>query len=335
MTPRARLRTALSFTEPDRPPHFEQMFELTEEAFGLKEVRENEYAAAETRDQQERLFARSAEVYRRIVEEFRWDAVLTWRPAARNEAQYRFIPFLKKVLGPDIPVGSFIWDSSVSIDTVKDYMAFAIQIYDRPDEVHAWARQMLDAALEHARRLVDAGCDIVDVASDYAFNPGTFISPEQFREFVTPYMVELVGFLRRNGVIVILHSDGNLMAVIDQIVEIAPHVLQSIDPQAGMDIAEVKRQTYGKLALMGNVECRWVQEGPDDRILESARYCLDHAPQGGGYIYSTSNTIFPGVPLRNYRLMLEYFWKRFPVESAHADAGPAEWGTQPARRCLR
>jgi uroporphyrinogen decarboxylase len=311
MTQRERFYAALQFQEPDRPPHFEQMFELTEEAFGLKEVTEDEYKAVATNAQRERLFARSAELYARIAEEFKWDAVLTWRPAARNDAQYEFIPYLKKYLGPDIPVGSFIWESSISIDTVKDYTGFAVQLYERPEEIHAWARQMLDRAVEHAKRLIDAGCSIIDIASDYAFNAGTFISPAQFREFVTPYVVELVGLIQRNGVRVILHSDGNLMRVMDQILEIGPDVLQSIDPQAGMDIAEVKRLTYGKMALMGNVECRYVQDGPDEKILESAGYCLDHAAPGGGFIYSTSNTVFPGVPLRNYRLMLEYMWNRF------------------------
>ena len=28
---------------------------------------------------------------------------------------------------------------------------------------------------------------------------------------------------------------------------------------------------------------------------------------GGGYIFGTSNTIFPGMPLRNYELMLQVF----------------------------
>ncbi|MBN1341649.1 MAG: hypothetical protein JXQ73_03165 [Phycisphaerae bacterium] len=312
MTSRERLETALGFREPDRPPHFEQMFELTEEAFGLREPTEAEYAAA-TGSERERLFERAAEIYARIVEAFRWDAVLTWRPAARNAAQYDFIPYLKRQLGDDVPVGSFVWESSVSIDTVKDYMDFAVRLFERPDEVHAWARDMLDRGLEHARRLIDAGCDIIDVASDYAFNAGSFISPEQFREFVTPYVAELVELIRRNGVTVILHSDGNLMQILDQILEIGPDVLQSIDPQAGMDIAEVKRLTHGKMSLMGNVQCSLLQDGPDEKILASAEYCLEHGAPGGGFIYSTSNTIFPGVPLRNYRLMLETMWDRFGV----------------------
>ncbi len=310
MTPKKRLAAALRFEEPDRPPHFEQTFELEKEAFGLAHPGEKEIEAA-SGPERERLFARCAEIYARTVQEFGWDAALVWRPAMRNEAQYEFIPFLKRYLGPDVPVGSFVWGSSISIDMVSDYVRFSVDLYEDIGKLHAWAQSMLDSSREHARRLIDAGCDLIDIASDYAFNSGVFISPKHFRSLVTPYVADLVSFIKKNGVTVILHSDGNLMGVMDQIFEMAPHVLQSIDPMAGMDIAEVKKLTYGKIALMGNVNCSLVQKGPTERIIESACYCIDHAAPGGGFIYSSSNTIFKGVPLENYRAMVEYMRGRF------------------------
>jgi len=312
MTPRERLQTALHFIEPDRPPHFEQTFELEQEAFGLQQPSEEEFANA-TGVARARLFARSAEIYAKTAERFRWDAVMVWRPAFRNDAQYEFIPFLKRCLGPELPVGSFVWGGLIAIDSVSDYMQFAIDLAERPDKLHAWACQMRDSAITHALRLIDAGCDLLDIGSDVAFNSGTFISPDQFREFITPYAVTVIGAVKRAGATAIFHSDGNLMAVLDQILEMAPHALHSIDPMAGMDIAEVKRLTYGKLALIGNVQCSLLQDGPDERIIASAKYCLDHAAPGGGYVFSSSNTIFKGLPLRNYQVMCDYFWRRCGV----------------------
>jgi len=82
---------------------------------------------------------------------------------------------------------------------------------------------------------------------------------------------------------------------------------------AGMDIKVVKELTYGKVALMGNVQCSLLQDGPDEKILQSAKYCLDHGTKGGGYIYSTSNVIFEGMPLQNYELMVNYYHNRYGV----------------------
>jgi uroporphyrinogen-III decarboxylase len=58
---------------------------------------------------------------------------------------------------------------------------------------------------------------------------------------------------------------------------------------------------------MGNVQCSLLQEGPDEAIRQSALYCLEKASPGGGYIFGTSNTVFPGMPLRNYETMLRVF----------------------------
>jgi uroporphyrinogen decarboxylase len=95
-------------------------------------------------------------------------------------------------------------------------------------------------------------------------------------------------------------------------------VLHSIDPQAGMDIAEVRRITARRrVGLMGNVECRLLQDGPREAIRRSALYCLEHGGAGGGHIFSTSNTIFPGMPLEHYEYMLEVF-RRFIADRTPA-----------------
>ena len=83
---------------------------------------------------------------------------------------------------------------------------------------------------------------------------------------------------------------------------------------------------------MGNVQCSLLQDGPKAAIRESALYCLRHASPGGGYIFGTSNTIFPGMPLANYEYMLEVF--REFVEGgggAAADAVSGPFRRQPAR----
>lgn len=304
MNQRQRFETAFNFTQPDRAPHFEQIFELEEEAFGLSFPTEEELNES-TGDKRKRLFEKCAIIYSKIIERFKWDAIVVWRPASvYTDIRYEFIKFLKQYLGKDIPIGGFIWEAAISIDTVKDYMQFSIDLIENRKRLKDWASSMFTSSMEHARCLVDAGCDFVDIASDFAFNSGSFISPADFEELITPYVKNLISYVKSQGVKVILHSDGNLMPILGQIFEMSPHVLQSIDPMAGMDIAEVKKNTYGKIGLMGNVQCNLMQDGPIEKIKESAYYALEHGSKGGGYIFSTSNTIFKGVPLGNYDAML-------------------------------
>lgn len=320
MLPVQRIKAALHFQELDRPPHFEQIFELTEEAFGVAMPSEEEIAYAHGRERN-LLFEKCANLYAMTIKRFSWDAVLIWRPAMVKPADvadhhsYMFIPYLKEYLkkyfGFDIPVGAFVWQRFISLDVVKDYMDFSIKLFEEPEIIDNWAIELCQAALLHTQRLLDAGVDFINVNSDHALNNITFLRPNQFKRFVYPYVKALIEYIHSRGAWVIMHSDGNLMGILDQIVDINPDFLQSIDPMAGMDIREVKKLTYGKIGLMGNVECRLLQNGPDEAILGSAAYCLDHAAPSGGFIFSSSNTVYKGIPLRNYQLMLDFFHTRY------------------------
>jgi uroporphyrinogen decarboxylase len=111
------------------------------------------------------------------------------------------------------------------------------------------------------------------------------------------------------GFYVIKHTDGNIMPIVDQLVQTRPHALHSIDPQAGVDIAEVKRRYGGQVTLIGNVNCGLLDTGTEEQVVENARYALRHGMPGGGYIFSTSNCIYTGMRLKRYELMLDV-WRR-------------------------
>ena len=172
------------------------------------------------------------------------------------------------------------------------------------------ARREVDDALARGERFrKHGGLDAWALCSDYCFNNGPFMSPAMFDEFVTPYLTDLVRGYRRQGFYVIKHTDGNIMPILDQLVQARPHALHSLDPQGGVDIAEVKR-LYGKeVCLIGNVNCGLLDTGSDAAAIESARYALRHGMPGGGYMFSTSNCVYTGMSLERYELILDV-WRR-------------------------
>jgi uroporphyrinogen decarboxylase len=193
--------------------------------------------------------------------------------------------------------------------------AFSYRLVDEPEKVKAEAERMVDDALERAQRYRahadrrGLGLDGFALCADYCLNTGPFLSPRQFAEFVTPYLARLTKGYRDLGFYVIKHTDGNIMPIIDQLVQTHPHALHSIDPQAGVDIAEVKRRYGDRVCLIGNVNCGKLDTGADDEVIESARYALVSGMPGGGYIFSTSNCIYTGMRLSRYELMLDV-WRK-------------------------
>ena len=302
MTGRDRLLKTLAFEEPDRPPHFESMFELEHEAFGLRFPDRGSWATCSPQ-QKERQIAGCMEIYARIIETYHWDALAVYWPWGDPDG----VAAAQKEFGRDILIGGMVGGGVLSIEGTRDWVEFSVDLLQRPERLHEQAEEKCRGALARIDLMIDAGADFIFLPNDVAFNAGPFISPPHFSRFVTPYLARQVERIRERGAIAMVHTDGMLMPILDDLVAMRPHVLHSIDPMAGMDIAVVKERTRGKIALMGNVQCNLLQDGPAAKIRESVRYCLEHAAPGGGYIFSTSNTIFPGMPLAHYDYMLEVF----------------------------
>jgi uroporphyrinogen decarboxylase len=169
---------------------------------------------------------------------------------------------------------------------------------------------MVDAALEDAVQYQKhGGLDGFSLCSDDCFNSELFLSPRQFDEFIFPYLKELIQGYRELGFYTIKHTDGNIMPIIDRLVEANPYALHSLDPQGGVNIAELWRLCGNRVYLIGNVNCGLLDTGSDDEVIESARYALQHGIPGSGYIFSTSNCIYLGMRLSRYELILDVWCK--------------------------
>jgi len=67
----------------------------------------------------------------------------------------------------------------------------------------------------------------------------------------------------------------------------------------------MKRRLGAGLCLVGNVHCGLLDTGRPDEIRADVRRALRQGMPGGGYIFSTSNRVYTGIPLVSYELMLE------------------------------
>ncbi|GIX07957.1 MAG: hypothetical protein KatS3mg115_2360 [Candidatus Poribacteria bacterium] len=301
MTPKQAAIEALELrTPPGLVPAFDLEFQLTEEAFGRSFHSPGEFRNASSKER-ERMIAENAELYVLIAERYDWNIIMdTHSPDERGIVETAAA--IRKLVG-DRYLFIVHGDATWAIPDGQHMVEFALAFYERPDEMKRLADERVDRALERGKRLVDGGVDGFALCADYCFNDGPFFSPSMFREFVTPYLARLIEGYRRMGAYTIKHTDGNIMPILDQLVECRPHGLHSLDPQGGVDIAEVKRLYGDRVCLCGNVNCGLMQTGTDEEVIASARYALEHGMPGGGYIFSLSNVVFKGMPLERYELV--------------------------------
>lgn len=312
MEPRERFIAALERRPlTGRVPHFELVFYLTMEAFGKVHPGHRSYHQWMQMEEKERNLHRDdiADIFIRTAERFEHSAIFMHPNPDNVEEDIHLIDRIRERTGNRY----FLMrhgDATFSIPDGTQMTEFVYRLYDEPEAVKAEAQDRVDRALARAEILArHGGLDGFALCSDYCFNTGPFLSPDQFAEFITPYLVQLVQGYREMGFYVIKHTDGNIMPIIDQLLEAQPHALHSLDPQGGVDIAEVKRRYGDQVCLIGNVNCGMLDTGTDEEVIESARYALRHGMPGGGYIFSTSNCIYTGMRLSRYELMLDV-WRK-------------------------
>ena len=308
MTPRQRFISALE-RKPitGRVPHFELVFYLTMEVFGKVHSLHRNYQQWDQMEEKERQLHREdiADLHIATAEKFEHSAIfLHMNPHTIDEIN-RVVDIIREKTG-DKYFLMIHGDATYGIPSGDRMMEFSYRMADEPEVLKAMASSMVSEALETAEKLkAHGGLDGFAMCADYCLNTGPFMSPNQFSEFVTPYLAELIEGYRDMGFYSIKHTDGNIMPIIDQLVECNPHALHSIDPQAGVDIAEVKRLYGDKVCLIGNVNCGLLDTGTEEEARESARYALKSGMPGGGYIFSTSNCVYTGMRLSRYEAILD------------------------------
>lgn len=299
MTGKHKLEAVLNGQIPDSPPHWELVFQIEKEMFGMDpaEIPENDR------------FTFQLEVEQRLIDEYGWAAV-----PGRYDAD--LIEMTKAALGGKALVPAFEGQGVFWMPTGEDMMDFAVRMYERPAELHEEARQKCDRAKKFFKRAVAAGADFFVLTYDFGYNDGPFVSPEQFADLVTPYLTELVQSIHDLDKKVLLHSDGCIKQILDQLYATGLDGYQSVDPQGHMDIRHVREQ-YPDWILMGNVACNVLQDLDDTRIRESVRYCMTHGGIGKPYIFSTSNCIFKGMPPESYRTMIDEYHRVIAESQGH------------------
>ena len=200
------------------------------------------------------------------------------------------------------------WRSHWAIPDGDSMMDFAVQMLEEPEELNEQSERRLENALDFAEKVNSTGhlLDGFALCSDYCFNVNPFFTPDQFDEFIVPYLKRVIDEYRKMGYYTIKHTDGNIMPIVKQMADCGPDAIHSLDPQGNVNLWEVRKIVGDKIALVGNVNCGLLQTGTDEECdADVMRALREGMADGKGYIFSTSNCVYTGLPLERYERM----WK--------------------------
>jgi len=183
---------------------------------------------------------------------------------------------------------------------------YLMDMIDNPRLVHQLVEVTQSHDIRAMQRMVAAGVDVVVFGDDYADKNGPLMSPRHFKEFILPGLKRCVDAAHEAGAYVVKHTDGNIMPILDMIVDTGIDALNPLEPVAGMDIGRIKQRYGGRIALIGNIDCGYVlSQAPVEEVRRVTRETIGVAKPGGGYCLSSSNSIHSSVRPENFMAMIE------------------------------
>lgn len=310
MTGREKIIKTINFEKySGHVPHFELVFFLTMEVLGRVHPSHRSYhqwsqmSLAEKKAQVDDM----ASCHIDIAEKYKHDAIFVHPNPSSLQEIVMLLERIRERTGDKY----FIWlysDPTLSIPSGGNMTDFSVAMYEEPERLHEDSKRNFNHCAKFAEDLskYPGLCDGFAMGSDYCFNINPFFSPAQFEEFIVPYLRDIIEIFHRFGFYALKHTDGNVNPIMEHMVSCKPDIIHSLDPQGGVSLAEIKK-LYGKrVALMGNVNCGLLQTGSDEECAADIRRSLRDGMDGGtGYIFSTSNCVYTGMPLERYDMMYE------------------------------
>ena len=181
---------------------------------------------------------------------------------------------------------------------------FSYALADDPGLVDTVMGRFADWTIAALRHLRDVGIDFIWTFDDMAYKTGPMFSPGVLHRVFMPHLRRVAGAIKGEGFPWIIHSDGNLMSLLDDLLELGFDGLHPIEPGA-MDIEDVKRRYGDRLCLVGNIDLHYtLTRGTPEEVEAEVAHRIATVGVGGGYMIGSANSITSYCKLENVWAMV-------------------------------
>ena len=193
---------------------------------------------------------------------------------------------------------------------LRGYEQIFMDFIQNPEFVTALFEKLLEVNIAGTHRFLDAAGQYIQVfrtADDLAAQNGLLMSPKMYRKFIKPVQAKYFEFVKSHtDAKMLYHSDGNVVPLIDDLIEIGIDGINPVQPSAMGDLAEVKAQYGDKVTFWGAIDThRVLPYGSPADVAAEVRQRIRELGTGGGYVLSSVHSILVDVPPENVLAMAD------------------------------
>ena len=179
-----------------------------------------------------------------------------------------------------------------------------IAMIEEPEWVEDMFDTYLDRSIQHFNMIWDAGYrfDSIFWYDDMGYKNTPFFSNEMYRSLLQKYHKKAVAWAHDHGIYARLHSCGDIMPLLPDIMDTGIDALNPIEIKAGMDVFKIKQDYGDRLVLHGGINA--VLWDDKEAIVEAIRQAVPVLKENGGYIFASDHSIPNSVSLENMRSII-------------------------------
>lgn len=182
-----------------------------------------------------------------------------------------------------------------------------IALLDEPE----WVMDMFDTELKlnisMLDRLWDAGYTFDEIMwwDDMGYKGTQFFSMKTYRELLKPFHQKAIDWAHAHGIKARLHSCGNIMPFVPELVQMGLDGLNPLEVKAGMEPLKLKKEFGDRLLFHGGTNAaKWHKL---DVIIPEIRVLVPQMMENGGYIFASDHSIPPEVSFEDFKTIIETY----------------------------
>jgi uroporphyrinogen decarboxylase len=200
-----------------------------------------------------------------------------------------------------------LWEEAYQL---RGFEQLLTDLITNPKFVTALLERILDINMKATGKFLDIAGPYIQVfrtADDMATQEGPLMSPKTYREIIKPIYKRWCDFIRsKTEAKIFYHSDGNVVALLDEFIEIGVDILNPVQVSAIGDITALKRDFGEKLSFWGGIDTQKVMPyGSREDVTQEVKKRIQELGPGGGYVMSSVHAIQPDVSPENIVAMAE------------------------------
>jgi len=190
---------------------------------------------------------------------------------------------------------------------IRGYQPFLMDMIDHPEWCETILDRLTETNLAIACAAARAGVDLIRTGDDVANQQRLMFAPDHWRRFMKARWAKVYAAARaiKPDLQIWYHSDGNIEAIIPELIEIGVTILNPVQPEC-LDPLTVKRRYGDRIVIDGAIGTQTTMPfGTATEVRDSIRERARTLGGDGAYIISPTHVLEPEVPLENIAAFIE------------------------------